>query len=103
MIKNDRVYGVPLTQYKDTKSNIEALSGIPEGAIAYATDSNEFGSYDGTTWTWGQGGSGAGGPFQRNLSADLALSDGQCLVITGYIDLASYSITLNGDAVLEIL
>lgn len=59
MIKNDRVYGVPLTQYKDTKANIEALSGIPEGAIAYATDSNEFGSYDGTTWTWGQSGSSA--------------------------------------------
>ena len=57
MIKNDRVYGVPLVQYKDTKTNIEALSGIGEGAIAYATDTDEFGSYDGTTWTWGQGGS----------------------------------------------
>lgn len=57
MIKNDRVYGVPLVQYKDTKANITALSGVGEGAIAYATDTNEFGSYDGATWTWGQGGS----------------------------------------------
>ena len=55
MIKNDRVYATPLVQYRDTKANIEALTGIGEGAIAYATDTNEFGSYDGTTWTWMQG------------------------------------------------
>jgi|GEM_PF-5769614 len=57
MIRNDKVKGTPLVQYKDTKANIEALSGIEEAAIAYATDTNEFGSYDGTTWTWGQSGS----------------------------------------------
>lgn len=59
MIKNDRVYGAPLCQYKDTKTNITALSGVEEGAIAYATDTNEFGSFDGSTWTWGQSGSTA--------------------------------------------
>lgn len=59
MIKNDRVYGIPLCQYKDTKANITALSGVEEGAIAYATDTNEFGSFDGSTWTWGQSGSTA--------------------------------------------
>lgn len=73
MIKNDRVYGVPLVQYKDTKANIEALSGIGEGAIAYATDSNEFGSYDGTTWTWGQGGSTAPATTAAN---DFQVGDG---------------------------
>lgn len=59
MIKNDRVYAAPLVQYRDTKTNIEALSGIGEGAIAYATDTDQFGSYNGTVWTWGQGGGGA--------------------------------------------
>lgn len=73
MIKNDRVYGVPLVQYKDTKANIEALSGIGEGAIAYATDSNEFGSYDGTTWTWGQSGSTAPATTAAN---DFQVGDG---------------------------
>jgi hypothetical protein len=40
---------------KGTKAAIEALAGIAEGSIAYATDTKEFGSYDGAAWTWGQG------------------------------------------------
>lgn len=34
-----------------TKSVIEALS-IPEGFVAYATDTNELGTYDGAGWAW---------------------------------------------------
>lgn len=59
MIINDRVYGKPLVLYIDTKANIQALLGLGEGSVAYATDSDEFGSYDGSSWTWGQAG-GAG-------------------------------------------
>jgi hypothetical protein len=48
-------------------------------------------------------GGGGGGAYQRNLAANLTLADGQCLVVTGYIDLGAYSVTLNGNAELEIL
>jgi hypothetical protein len=43
--------------FTGTKAAIEALTGIGEGALAYASDTDQFGSYNGTTWTWGQGGS----------------------------------------------
>jgi hypothetical protein len=59
MRKGDLQLGTPDALYKGAKAAIEALSGVPEGAIAYATDSNEFGSYDGSAWTWGQGGGGS--------------------------------------------
>jgi len=59
MRKGDAQLGLPQALYKGTKAAIEALTGVPEGAVAYATDDNEFGSYDGSTWTWGQSGGGA--------------------------------------------
>lgn len=55
-IRNGEVKGRPLVNYKDTKANIEALSGVPEGAVAYATDTDQLGSYNGTVWSWGSGG-----------------------------------------------
>lgn len=55
---NDAQLGKPLVLYVDTKTNIEALTGLAEGSVAYATDTDEFGSYDGSTWTWGQSGGG---------------------------------------------
>lgn len=57
MIKNDRQLGAPFGLFSDTKANIEAIAGVEEGATAYATDSNEFGTFNGATWDWGQGGS----------------------------------------------
>jgi hypothetical protein len=42
--------------YVGAKASIEALAGVPEGSIGYATDTDEFGSYNGTVWTWGTGG-----------------------------------------------
>jgi hypothetical protein len=42
--------------YVGAKAAIESLPGVPEGSLGYATDTNEPGSYDGTTWTWGGGG-----------------------------------------------
>lgn len=55
MIHGDKVYGKPLVMYPETKANIEAMAGLAEGSTAYATDTNQFGSYNGSTWTWGQG------------------------------------------------
>lgn len=38
--------------YAAAKATIEALS-VAEGFTAYATDTNELGTYDGASWTWG--------------------------------------------------
>lgn len=51
------------------KAIIEALNNVPEGSIAYATDTNEFGSYNGASWTWGQGG-GSGDMLKSVYDAD---------------------------------
>ncbi|KKN52730.1 hypothetical protein LCGC14_0609670 [marine sediment metagenome] len=50
---DDKQVGSPKISYNDTKSNIEALTSIDEGAQAYATDTNEPGWYDGASWVWG--------------------------------------------------
>lgn len=42
---------VPNIVYKATTTQIEALD-LEEGAVAFATDTNQFGSYSGSTWTW---------------------------------------------------
>jgi len=60
MRKGDEQIGLPAPVYTDTAANIEALSGVVEGATAYATDTDEPGWYDGAAWTWGAGGSGGG-------------------------------------------
>jgi len=57
----------PLQNYINTKANIESISGLAEGCIAYATDTDELGTYDGTTWTWGSGG-GTWGSITGTLS-----------------------------------
>lgn len=56
MRKGDQQLGAPQILYKDTKANIEALTGVLEGAIAYATDTDEPGFYNGSIWQWGAGG-----------------------------------------------
>ena len=48
----DTQVGAPYVNYKDTEANIEALTGVPEGASAYATDTDKVGSYDGSDWNW---------------------------------------------------
>jgi len=55
MRHNDAQLGIPETIYKGTKAAVEALTAT-EGMIAYATDTNEFGSYNGAAWDWGNGG-----------------------------------------------
>jgi hypothetical protein len=49
---NDIQLGRPNTLYKDTKANLEALTGVVQGSIAYATDTSEIGVYDGAAWDW---------------------------------------------------
>ena len=58
MRKNDKQLGIPYQEFTGSKASIEALPGLTEGCVAYASDTNEFGSYNGATWTWGSGGGG---------------------------------------------
>lgn len=48
----DTQLGAPSVLYTNTKANIEALSGVVEGAVAYATDTDRFGAYTGSAWRW---------------------------------------------------
>lgn len=51
----------------------------------------------------GGGGGGLSTMFQRVLAAALSIADGECLVVSGYVNQDSYNITMAGDAVLHIL
>lgn len=42
----------PSEVYRDTKMTVEAMTGVIDGAIAYATDVNKFGTYNGFFWQW---------------------------------------------------
>lgn len=43
------------------------------------------------------------GAFQRKLAKNLTMQDGESLVISDYIDLNNYEITLDGDANIHIV
>jgi len=92
----DKQIGKPQILYVDTKTNIEAMTGLEEGSFAYATDTEEIGSYNGSSWSWGQlgdigilpdhdhsGDAGDGDTFDAaNLTAG-ASTDGQVLTSDG--------------------
>jgi len=59
MILDGQIVGRPLISYKDTKTAIEALTGVVAGMTAYATDTNLTGYYTGASWVWGVGSSGS--------------------------------------------
>ena len=59
--------------------------------------------FTGATGDRGDPGVAGATAFQRNITANLTLINGECLVLTGYLDLVTYSLTLDGDAQLEIL
>ncbi len=106
MRKGDIQLGRPHLPYRNTKATIEALTGLIGGEVAHATDTGENGYYDNvaSAWVWGGGGgTSSGGVFQRVLSSNLTLSDGECLVVSGYIDDGGFDIIFNGDADLEVL
>ncbi|MGQ9644849.1 MAG: hypothetical protein ACUVT3_13410 [Ignavibacterium sp.] len=60
--------------YKDTKSNIENLSGVTSGSIAYATDTNELGYYNNSKWIWTSNSSSADAIIRANSSGKLNLN-----------------------------
>lgn len=47
--------------------------------------------------------SGGGGAFQRNLTSNLLMVDGESLVLVGYINPGAFEITLLGDSEIEVL
>lgn len=49
------------------------------------------------------GGGGTGGAFQRNLSVDLTLQDGECLILKTYLNMGNNDLVMKGDAELVIL
>jgi hypothetical protein len=51
MIHNDVQLGKPAIPYSATTSAIEG-SVATEGMVAYSTDDNKLGWYDGSTWIW---------------------------------------------------
>lgn len=50
---DDKQLNIPFREYTNTKAAIEALTGVVAGCIAYATDTDELGTYDGADWQWG--------------------------------------------------
>jgi hypothetical protein len=70
---------------------------------------NQILVYDSGSGTWlpenqSGGGGGGDGTFQRILASDLTMANGECVVIIEYINAGSaYVITLEGDAVIQIL
>lgn len=54
---NPRYNFLGLPVYRGTKAEIEAVTGIPEVAFGFASDTSGLGFFNGTLWTWGGGGS----------------------------------------------
>lgn len=50
-VHDGRVVGLPLVDYVDTESNIEALSNLEAGMTAYGSDTGRLGVYN-TAWRW---------------------------------------------------
>ncbi len=40
---------------------------------------------------------------QRVMTANVTLANGECWILSGYLNLATFTLTLNGDSRLEIL
>lgn len=93
----------PAIDFTATKYIIENFLNPVVGMRAVTTDTQESGFYDGSQWVWGSSGGTSKGTFQRNLSANLTLVDGECLTIVEYINVGSYELTINGDAEIRIL
>ena len=78
---NDKQLGKPGVLYTGTKTAIEALTGLDEGSYAYASDTDEDGIFNGSSWTWGRGGAGGGDVF-----GSASVTDGHLTVfdVDGY-------------------
>ena len=76
------VYTKPTSIYKETKANIEALTGLVGGEEAYTTDTGEWGHYDftNTQWVWHGTGGGGGGTW-GSITGDLQEQEDLSLVL----------------------
>jgi len=72
MKDNDVQVGKPETVFKGTKAVIEALTGA-EGQIAYATDVDAFGVFNGTIWMW----------LDDDAGFSILIGDGVNVITTG--------------------
>lgn len=105
MIKNDRQLGKPLGLFQNTKDNIEALTGLTGGEIAYATDTGEDGVYDAVSagWVWGRGtllASSSNDIFRCNNPGGASSFIGIIATLPGGATL-TYTITSGNNAVLK--
>lgn len=77
MRANDKQIAKPNVVYKNTKSNIEAMNPVA-GSIAFATDTQELGYYNGVSWVWGTESSAGGGvssAVYAYLSSDVTIGN----------------------------
>jgi hypothetical protein len=104
-MKTQDVAMTPQIAFTGTKATIEAWTSALEGMEAIATDTAERGAYIGSAWVWSalDASGGASAIFQRNLTANFALADGEAFITAGYINAGSYDITLSGDSDLVII
>lgn len=84
MRDNDQQLGKPMRVYRDTKANIQALGlgAADEGCEAYATDTDEFGTFDGAAWVWGVAGGDHGALAGLGDDDHAAVYPGHALVET---------------------
>lgn len=98
------LYNEIVNSLKGNKADLSALSGLEDGTIGFAQDTGELGTYSTLTgWSWYVTSSVSSQAFQRNLSSNLSLSNGESLVTTEYMNAANYTISLIGDSNLRIL
>jgi hypothetical protein len=98
----DEQKGKPQILFKGTKSEIEALTKV-KGMVAYATDTNEFGSCDGSTWTWGSGGTSTPYLIRSTNGSDVTIPAGYSMVIAGSYEISDGdSLELADNAIMEI-
>ena len=96
--------------YANTSAEIRHVADEAHDATGHGTRIESYITpVDSTTLTLahtiGSDGLGRGSAmaFQRTLQENLSLSDGGSLVVSTYMDLNGFSLTLNGDAALVIL
>lgn len=86
MRENDQQLGWPFRAYQDTKANIEALVGLSsedEGCVAYATDTDQLGTYNGTAWTWTGGGGSINPEFRCDGRLKVTQTVNGAYIVTG--------------------
>ncbi len=90
--------GFPSVPYKNTTAAIEALTGVDEGAMAYSTDDNVFGTYNGATWDWATGGGDVATDAIWDAKGDIAGGTGANAAAALPVGTDGYVLTANSGA-----